>query len=173
MTPLCEIAFLGLGSNLGHRARSLSLAAMRLALAPGLELLRISPVYETAPWGVEEQPAFLNMVLAARSGLAPEELLATAKRIERDLGRQPAQPWGPRCIDIDILLHGDRRVATPDLVIPHPRLPQRQFALVPLAAIAPDALVAPGVMAADLARPDAPDITCLGPLAPLLRASRP
>lgn len=173
MTNPCEITFLGLGSNLGDRARRLSLAVMRLALTPGIEPVRLSPVYETAPWGVEDQPAFLNMAIAARSRLAPEELLAAAKRIEQDLGRQPGRPWGPRRIDIDILLFGDRRVATPELVIPHPRLAERQFALVPLAAIAPDALIAPGVSAADLARPDAAGITCLGPLAALLRASRP
>lgn len=136
-------------------------------------MLRISPVYETAPWGVENQPSFLNMVIAARARIGPEELLAAAKRIEQDLGRQPAPTWGPRCIDIDILLHGDRRLAGPHLIIPHPRLAERQFALIPLAVIAPGAPVAPGLTAAVVARPNAPGITCVGPLAPLLRPFRP
>ncbi len=172
MPPPGDLVYLGLGSNLGRRAHVLARAAMRLALLPGLDLLRLSPVYETAPWGVTAQPAFLNLVLAARVTLAPFELLAEAKRLEAVLGREPAPRWGPRAIDIDILLLGNRHIDTPRLTIPHRELTRRQFVLVPLSAIAPDALLAPNTTASMLAVPDDPGVTCLGSLAEVVRRER-
>jgi 2-amino-4-hydroxy-6-hydroxymethyldihydropteridine diphosphokinase len=152
MSPFPETVYLGLGSNLGCRRRNLSLAAMRIALLPGVELLRLSAACETAPWGVADQPAFLNMVVAARVSLEPEELLRAVKGIERELGREPTERWGPRVIDIDILLFGEREVRTEELIVPHPLILQRQFVLVPLAEIAPEVEVGEGVRAAEAAR---------------------
>ena len=164
--------YLSLGSNLGDRARNLSLATMRLALAPGLELVRISSVYETAPWGDDDQPPFLNLVLAVRTTLTTHELLRFAKALETDLGRTPTRHWGPRVADVDILLHGDIRVATPDLVVPHAHIAERQFVLVPLAEIAPEVEVAPGVTAGHLARPGGDEVRRVGTLLDALKGER-
>lgn len=160
-----ETVYLGIGSNIGRRARNLALAAMRLQLTPGIEIQRLSPVYETAPWGLQDQPAFLNMVLAAHTWLSPLELLDTVKTLEVGLGRVASEHWGPRAIDIDILVYGGRRLDTETLTIPHPRIPERQFVLVPLADIGPQVTVAPGFKACELAKPDDPDITRIGTLA--------
>lgn len=128
--------FLGLGSNLGDRANNLRSAVG--ALGPEVKVLAESAVYETPPWGVEDQPGFLNMALKAETGLSPAALRDHVKAIEVTLGRKPTRHWGPRVIDIDILLYGDLIVDTPDLVIPHPHMHKRPFVLVPLASIAPD-----------------------------------
>ena len=128
--------YLGLGSNLGDRAANLR-AAIR-ALAPEVNVLQQSDVYETPPWGVLDQPAFLNMAVKAETDLQPDALREHVKRIESRLGRTPTYHWGPRTIDIDILLYGDRIVDTPNLVIPHPQMHKRPFVLVPLAGIAPE-----------------------------------
>jgi len=128
--------YLALGSNLGNRTRNLGEACDRLR-----ELViinRVSHVYETPPWGVVDQPAFLNQVVEASSELEPAELLKAIKKIENDMGRIPSVRYGPRLIDIDILLYGDRVVDTSDLVIPHPRMFERAFVLTPLAELAPD-----------------------------------
>ena len=136
--------YLGLGSNLGDRAGNLRAAVK--ALGPQVKVLKESALYETPPWGVEDQPGFLNMALQAETGLTPEALRDHVKRIEAEVGRTPTYHWGPRLIDIDILLYGDRVVDTPDLVIPHPQMHKRPFVLVPLASIAPDAASpAPGL----------------------------
>ena len=126
---------LALGSNLGDR-----LAILRLALAalpPQVELLQASPVYETPPWGFLDQPAFLNACARVRTDLAPLDLLAHLKQIEADLGRLPAVRYGPRAIDLDILFYDGLVFAQDGLVIPHPRLHERAFVLVPLADLAP------------------------------------
>ena len=128
--------YLGLGSNMGDRAANLRAAVK--ALAPQVALLAESPVYETPPWGVETQPGFLNMAVKAETELAPAALREHVKNIERGLGRTPTYHWGPRLIDIDILLYEDLIVDTPDLVIPHAQMHKRPFVLVPLASIAPD-----------------------------------
>ncbi|HET6845306.1 MAG TPA: 2-amino-4-hydroxy-6-hydroxymethyldihydropteridine diphosphokinase [Anaerolineales bacterium] len=130
--------YLGLGSNLGDRADNLRAAVM--ALAPQVKVLTQSSVYETPPWGVTDQPGFLNMALKAATNLTPDDLRAHVKRIEAEVGRTPTYHWGPRLIDIDILLYDDSIVDTPDLVIPHPQMHKRPFVLVPLASIAPDAV---------------------------------
>ena len=107
-------------------------------MASSMQITRTSQVYQTPPWGYTDQPAFLNQVLEAQTNLAPHELLARLKSIEVQLGRTPTFQFGPRLIDIDILFYGDQQVNLPNLAIPHPRLPERAFMLVPLAELAPD-----------------------------------
>lgn len=126
--------FLGLGTNLGDRAANLRDALTALS-ALG-EVAAVSAVYETAPLYVTDQPAFLNMAARLDTALAPRELLARLKRLEAELGRVASVRYGPRLIDLDILLYDSRVVDDPDLGIPHPRLHERHFALVPLADIA-------------------------------------
>jgi 2-amino-4-hydroxy-6-hydroxymethyldihydropteridine diphosphokinase len=129
-----QTIFLGLGSNLGDRAGNLQAAVK--ALGPEVSILAESEVYETPPWGVEDQPGFLNMALKAETELTPLALRDHVKQIETELGRTPTYRWGPRVIDIDILLYGDAIVDVPNLVIPHPQLHKRAFVLLPLASIA-------------------------------------
>lgn len=130
-----HLVYLGLGANLGDRLAQLR--AARARLVPMLALLACSPLYETAPWGLTDQPPFLNAVCLVRTALAPEALLLYLKTLERVLGRQPGRRWGPRAIDLDILLYDDLLLATPTLTIPHPRLHERAFVLEPLAHLAP------------------------------------
>ena len=128
---------LALGTNLGDRVANLARARERLA--QHLLLQAISPIYETEPWGVLDQPMFLNQTLKAETDLAPEALLDLAKSIEREMGREfGGIRYGPRIIDIDILAYEDLVFRSSRLTIPHPRLPERAFVLVPLADIAPD-----------------------------------
>lgn len=129
--------FLGLGSNLGARARHLA-RARRLLGERGAAIVAASSIYETEPVDRVDQPWFLNQVVEVRSALGPAALLRAARSIERELERVPAGDKGPRTIDIDILLAEDRVIDTPALTIPHPRLHRRNFVLVPLAEIAPD-----------------------------------
>jgi 2-amino-4-hydroxy-6-hydroxymethyldihydropteridine diphosphokinase len=129
------ILYLALGSNLGDRFANLQ-AAMA-ALPPAVRVLARSPVYETPPWGLADQPAFLNMALKGRTALAPLDLLKHLKRLEIELGRLPAVRWGPRRIDMDILFYDRLILETPELTLPHPRLHERAFVLVSLADLAP------------------------------------
>lgn len=131
-----HITYLGLGSNLGDRLANLRAAVN--GLLPEVRVLTESAVYETPPWGVEDQPGFLNMALKAETDLAPGALRDHVKRIERRVGRTETFRWGPRVIDIDILLYDDRIVDRPKLIIPHAQMHKRPFVLVPLASIAPD-----------------------------------
>ena len=128
--------YLALGSNLGDRLANLK--AVCAGFAPQVNLIRLSPVYQTTPWGFTQQPDFLNQVVEAATGLEPEELLDYLKDIEVKLGRRPTFRNGPRLIDIDILFYGDWVFQSPLLTIPHPRLAERAFVLVPLADLAPD-----------------------------------
>ena len=121
-------AYLGLGSNLGSRQRNLS-AARRKLREKGLRIVRQSRVIETDPWGVVDQPRFLNQVIEAKWSGTPRQLLSAAKQVERELGRQPTRRWGPRVIDVDILLFGDLRINQRGLIIPHPRITERPFVL--------------------------------------------
>ncbi len=127
--------FLALGSNLGDRLANLQAAIERLP--PAVRVLRLSPVYETAPWGFLDQPMFLNQVIWVETGLSPLDLLEYLKSIEVALGRKPTFRYGPRLIDIDILLYDDLIFESPCLTIPHPRLGERPFVLFPLADLAP------------------------------------
>jgi 2-amino-4-hydroxy-6-hydroxymethyldihydropteridine diphosphokinase len=126
--------FLGLGSNLGNRLANIEGAIDRLE--PQVHLMDVSSVYETAPWGILEQPQFLNCVIAGKTSLKPEELLIKLKSVEKEMGRQPGIRFGPRLIDLDILLYDDLVLAGEDLAIPHPRMLERAFVLVPLAELA-------------------------------------
>ncbi len=128
--------FLGLGSNLGDRDAFLRAALVELAQVYQIE--RLSSVYETAPQLVLEQPFYHNLVCAGRTQLAPADLLHFLKALEQRLGRTPTYRYGPREIDLDLLLYGDQVISTPDLIIPHPRMAERAFVLTPLAEIAPD-----------------------------------
>jgi 2-amino-4-hydroxy-6-hydroxymethyldihydropteridine diphosphokinase len=128
------IAYLALGSNLGDRLANLKTAIA--AISPAVTVLAVSPVYETPPWGMTDQPAFLNMVLRSETHLAPLTLLAYLKHLETQLGRLPSVHYGPRLIDMDILFYDDLVMNTPELTIPHPHLHERAFVLVPLADLA-------------------------------------
>jgi 2-amino-4-hydroxy-6-hydroxymethyldihydropteridine diphosphokinase len=132
--------YLGLGSNLGDRAGHLAQACELLAAQAG-PLGVSSAVYQTEPWGLADQPAFYNQVVQLHTWLAPGELLAAVLAIEQQMGRQRQQRWGPRLIDLDILLYADLKMATPELTVPHPQLANRRFVLVPLAQIAAEVTV--------------------------------
>ena len=128
--------YIALGTNLGDRLANLR-AALR-SLPTVVIVIEESPVYETPPWGYEDQPDFLNMVIKAETGLDPEPLLKYLKQLEVQLGREQNFRWGPRLIDLDILFYDDLVLKTPPLVIPHQRLHERAFVLVPLADVAAD-----------------------------------
>lgn len=134
------IAYLGLGTNLGDRKENLTQAIMGLDVGSALTVLRSSRIYETEPWGVTDQPAFLNMVVEITTQLTPQELLNHVKSLEGELGREPGPRFGPRLIDVDILLYGNMVVDEPDLHIPHASLHLRAFTLVPLAELAPNSV---------------------------------
>lgn len=129
--------FLLLGSNLGERLAILQKAKVSIRLHAG-EILAASSVYQTAPWGITDQPGFLNQVLEISTELSPEKLLAAISEIEKELGRIRHEKWGPRSIDIDILYYSASIVVTSTLKIPHPGIADRRFTLIPLVEIAPD-----------------------------------
>ncbi|WP_229725233.1 2-amino-4-hydroxy-6-hydroxymethyldihydropteridine diphosphokinase [Hymenobacter baengnokdamensis] len=130
------LAYLLLGSNLGDRAARLAQARHDLAATAG-RLVAASALYETAAWGLTDQPAFLNQVLAIETDLAAPTLLAACLAAEQQQGRERQVRWAARTLDVDILLFGQEILATPTLTVPHPALPARRFALVPLAELAP------------------------------------
>ncbi|MBN2309896.1 MAG: 2-amino-4-hydroxy-6-hydroxymethyldihydropteridine diphosphokinase [Candidatus Hydrogenedentes bacterium] len=131
---------LSLGSNLGDRLANLQAACIALNQLNRVRVTETSHCYETEPVGNVEQPAFLNAAVEIETDFEPLELLNAAKSIERRLGRIPSERWGPRCIDIDIVLWGDRIVESERLTLPHPRFRERAFVLIPLAEIAPGAV---------------------------------
>jgi 2-amino-4-hydroxy-6-hydroxymethyldihydropteridine diphosphokinase len=128
--------YLALGTNLCNRSENLRAALD--ALPPSIVIRRSSPIYETPPWGLTDQPAFLNMVVCGETDLEPAALLQHLKHLETELGRVPTIRWGPRLIDMDILFYDNLVLNAPGLTIPHPRLHERAFVLVPLADLAPD-----------------------------------
>lgn len=129
------IAHIGLGSNLGDRYTHL-LSALTRMNEHGIKVTAVSLIYETEPVGYTEQPRFLNAACRAETDLPPRELLAEMRRIEREMGRTPSFPNGPRVIDLDLLLYGGAVLAEGDVRVPHPRMQERAFVLVPLADIA-------------------------------------
>ncbi len=133
-----ERIFLGLGSNIGDRTANITRAGLLVGEIPGVRVVRMSSLIETGPVGYEDQPDFINAVMEIEATLPPRRLLDEIKRIERRMGRQETFRFGPRLIDIDILLFGDRVVDEPGLTIPHPRMHEREFVLGPLAEIAPE-----------------------------------
>jgi 2-amino-4-hydroxy-6-hydroxymethyldihydropteridine diphosphokinase len=130
-----HVVYLALGTNLGDR--SANLQAALAALPRFLIIERISPIYETPPWGFVEQSRFLNIVIEGRTSLDPGKLLDDLKKLETELGRVAGPRWGPRKIDLDILFFDDLVIDLPGMTIPHPHLHERVFVLVPLADIAP------------------------------------
>jgi 2-amino-4-hydroxy-6-hydroxymethyldihydropteridine diphosphokinase len=131
------IDYVGLGSNMGDREAMLRAALDQLALMPSTDLGKVSAFYETEPIGVKDQPWFLNAVAQLDTDLTPGQVVWNLQRIERQLGRVRHERWGPRTIDLDLLLAGDLVIEESGLVVPHPELLQRAFALVPLVEIDP------------------------------------
>ncbi len=137
-------AYVGLGANLGDRERTIARALELLRAVPGTEVVAVSTLRETDPVGLEDQPRFVNGAVALRTSLEPRALLDELLAIERRLGRRREGPrFGPRTIDLDLLVYGDVEIDEPGLTVPHPRLHERRFALEPLAEVAPG-LVVPG-----------------------------
>jgi 2-amino-4-hydroxy-6-hydroxymethyldihydropteridine diphosphokinase len=145
-----SVAYVGLGSNLGEREEYLRAALTRMEQELGP--LRCSSFRETDPVGVKDQPKFVNAVAEVRTELPPRELLELLVAIERELGRDRSKErrWGPRLIDLDLLLYGDEVIDEPGLTIPHPRLAERRFVLEPLHELAPDLMLPDGRAIRDL-----------------------
>jgi 2-amino-4-hydroxy-6-hydroxymethyldihydropteridine diphosphokinase len=132
------VAYIGFGSNIGDRSKHIQNAIHALSKTGGISLQKISSVYKTDPVGYEAQAQFLNGAASIQTSLSPLSLLHTLKNIETLIGRQHRIHWGPREIDLDILIYGDLRLQTEKLVVPHSEMHLRRFVLVPLAEIAPD-----------------------------------
>ena len=130
--------YLGFGTNLGDREKNLDRALISLDSRPDLAIVRTSGIYETEPWGMTDQPNFLNMVAEIATSISFGELLERVKKLEQDMGREDGLRFGPRLIDVDILMLEDQVVNQPDLQIPHASLHLRAFVLVPLTELAPD-----------------------------------
>ncbi|RJX21488.1 MAG: 2-amino-4-hydroxy-6-hydroxymethyldihydropteridine diphosphokinase [Ammonifex sp.] len=144
-------AYIGLGSNLGDREENLR-CAVRLLQDPGsIKMKRLAPLYRTAPLGEIDQPEFLNTVAEVATRLSPHQLAARLFQIEDELGRVRERHWGPRVVDLDLLLYDDLVLNEPDLVVPHPRLTERAFVVAPLAVLAPDMPLPGGFTASELA----------------------
>lgn len=129
--------YIGLGSNMGDSRATISEALKRLNELPGVVVEAVAPLYRTAPVGYEDQDYFLNTVARVNTTLTPRQLLAGLQQIENDLGRVRVIRWGPRTVDLDILLYGQQTINEPDLQVPHPRMGQRAFVMVPLADLNP------------------------------------
>lgn len=131
------IVHIGIGSNIGDR-RDNCMKAIKNIENHDINIKKISSPYETKPWGIKDQPDFINMTVEAETSLSPEELLKVLKDIEKEMGREDSVRWGPRLIDLDILFYDDRVIDIENLRIPHPLLYKRDFVLLPLSEIAPD-----------------------------------
>lgn len=130
--------FIGLGSNMGHKRDNMEQAAAAISNIPEVDLIRCSSLYQTEPWGKTDQDIFLNQVIEVETDLSAQELLRALQDIEIKMGRQRKEKWGPRIIDLDILLYGNEVMDDLDLQIPHPHMRERLFVLVPLYEIGPD-----------------------------------
>ena len=131
-------AYIGLGSNLGDKRANIKKALELLGEAPGVQVKKVASFYKTAPLYVPKQDWFLNTAAEIETSLNPHELLALMKETEKELDRTPTMRWGPRTIDLDLLVFGSEKVYTADLIVPHPRMLERAFVMVPLAEIAPE-----------------------------------
>jgi 2-amino-4-hydroxy-6-hydroxymethyldihydropteridine diphosphokinase len=147
---VATVAFLGLGSNLGDRLTNLQGAVDLLHGEPGLRVVASSRVWETAPVGGPPQPDYLNAVIRVETDLSARDLLDVAHRVEGRLGRVRKERWGARSIDIDVLLFGEETIDESDLVVPHPRLAQRAFVLLPLLELVADPVLPDGTRLKDL-----------------------
>ncbi|MCX5515273.1 2-amino-4-hydroxy-6-hydroxymethyldihydropteridine diphosphokinase [Kaistia algarum] len=134
-------AFLGLGGNLGDRAATLAAATDDLRTAEGVRVTHVSSLYETPPWGPVPQGPYLNACVAIETTLSARALLDLCLAIEKRHGRERLVRWGPRTLDIDLLLYGRETIDEPGLIVPHPRMAERAFVLVPLAEIAPGLMI--------------------------------
>ncbi|MCX7914268.1 MAG: 2-amino-4-hydroxy-6-hydroxymethyldihydropteridine diphosphokinase [Thermodesulfovibrionales bacterium] len=130
------VAHIGIGSNIGNRHENCS-KAIKILEEKGLRVKKISSLYETEPWGVKEQPKFINLVIEVETDYSPYELMNILKETENALGRVKTTKWGPRVIDLDILFYESEIINTEELVIPHPYLQEREFVLDPLEEISP------------------------------------
>lgn len=128
-------AYLSIGSNQGGRVENCIIAVAKLAQKE--KVSKVSDIYETEPWGKTDQPEFMNVAVEVETQLTPHELLETCKRIESTMGRVSGERWGPRIIDLDVLLYEERVIEDEDLILPHPRMHERRFVLQPLTDIAP------------------------------------
>jgi len=137
-------AYVALGSNLGDRMANLAAAVDALGAVPGVRVDAVSSVYETEPWGGVEQPRYANAVVALGVEGEALALLRACKAIERSGGRVPGERFGPRAIDLDVVLFGEETIVSPELTVPHPRMLERDFVVTPLLEIAPDATLPDG-----------------------------
>jgi 2-amino-4-hydroxy-6-hydroxymethyldihydropteridine diphosphokinase len=159
-------AYLGLGSNLGDRLANLG-RAVRLLRERGVDVLRSSRVYETEAVGGPSQPDYLNAVVDVRTERSARELLRSALAVEDEMGRVRAERWGPRVIDVDVLTYGDDRIDQPDLTVPHPRMHERAFVLIPLLELDADPPL-PGGRGVAAVRLGPDSLTGVRPFAPPL-----
>jgi 2-amino-4-hydroxy-6-hydroxymethyldihydropteridine diphosphokinase len=136
--------FLGLGSNVGDKEKHLAQACDRINTIERSSIIHVSSVYESEPWGRKDQDAFLNQVIEIKTNLKPGTFFAACQKIEKSMGRASSIRWGPRIIDIDLLIYHHRIIDDKGMQVPHPRLTQRRFVLVPLVEIAPHVII-PGV----------------------------
>jgi 2-amino-4-hydroxy-6-hydroxymethyldihydropteridine diphosphokinase len=145
-------AFIGLGSNLGDRQATIERAVELLGAATGVRILAVSSLRDTEPWGLADQPVYLNGAVEVDTELLPGALLAVLNRIEDELGRvrDPALRYGPRTLDLDLLLYGDATIDEPGLIVPHPRLQERAFALEPLVELDPSLTLPDGTRLKDI-----------------------
>jgi len=134
-------AYIGLGSNLGDKEANIKKALELLGTAPGVQVKKVASFYRTDPLYITKQDWFLNTAAEIETSLNPHELLSLLKDIEKNLERTPTVRWGPRTIDLDLLLFGGDKVCNSDLVVPHPRMAERAFVMVPLAEIAPELII--------------------------------
>lgn len=125
-------SYIGIGSNLGDRRKNIDEAVQKLRETEGIRVKKISRIHETEPVGGPKQPDFLNAVMQIETDLLPRQLLVAMQKIEAQLGRERTIRYGPRTIDLDILMYGDKKIDEPDLKIPHPRMNEREFVLEPL-----------------------------------------
>lgn len=151
-------ATLGLGSNIGDRAGNIEEAIARLTADGIVTVVARSRFYRTAPWGVTDQDWFVNACIAVRTKVSPRELLHRCQAVENDMARVRTRRWGPRNIDVDILTYGDVKLDEPDLIVPHPRIAERAFVLVPLKDIAPDLKIGGASLDEMLLKLDASDV---------------
>jgi 2-amino-4-hydroxy-6-hydroxymethyldihydropteridine diphosphokinase len=162
------VAYLGLGSNLGDRLANLQAAVDLLGSEPGMRVSASSRVWETVPVGGPPQPDYLNAVLRIETDRSPEEVLAACRRVESALGRVRAEPRGPRTIDVDVLLFDERAIDEPDLVVPHPRIRERAFVVLPMLELEPDPVLPDGTRLTELPL----DASGVAPYAPPLVIAR-
>ncbi len=157
-------AYVGIGSNVGDRSSFVRRAVEELRASEGVKVTAVSSLYETAPVGGPPQRSFVNLAVALETDLGARDLLGTCKAIEHRLGREPSEiRWGPRVVDLDVLLYADTKISEPDLEIPHPRMRERLFVLIPLLEIAPEVTDPWGTRFADLIDAAEGDVALLEP----------